>query len=67
MLGKSEVLLAAETKDPNEREDLRLSAISAFRHTLEFDSDNQEAKRYLDRLMAAKPASPDKNYAPESK
>jgi tetratricopeptide (TPR) repeat protein len=56
MLGKSEVLLAAETKDSTEREDLRESAISAFQHALEFDSENIEAKKYLDRLLAVKPA-----------
>lgn len=56
MLGKSEVLLAGESQDPQERDELKESAISAFQHVLDFDSDHLEAKKYLDRLLKLKPA-----------
>ncbi|MHB8481961.1 MAG: tetratricopeptide repeat protein [Nitrospiria bacterium] len=55
ILGKSEILLAAQTSDPDERKQLKNSAIEAFQHTVTFDPSNRAARDYLNRLNS--PAS----------
>ena len=53
ILGKSEVLLAAQTSDPDERKQLKNSAIEAFQHTITFDPSNKTARGYLNQLNSS--------------
>jgi tetratricopeptide (TPR) repeat protein len=55
-LGESQVLLAASLSDPKERQQLIAMAIEAFQRTIELDPKNVQARKYLDRLTAEKPA-----------
>ena len=55
ILGKSEVLLGAQTNDSDEQRQLKKSAIEAFQHAVNFDPSNKEARDYLNRLNS--PAS----------
>ncbi|HXN07267.1 MAG TPA: tetratricopeptide repeat protein [Nitrospiria bacterium] len=56
-LGEAEVLLAAESDDPEEREHYKKGAIEAFQHTLMFDPKNQKAAAYLKKLKAPLPTA----------
>ena len=55
-LGESEILLASESEDREEKLGLMQEARTAFTRTLELDPHNTLAKKYLDRLQSAEPS-----------
>jgi len=53
-LGESQVLLAAELPDPEDRKLLQQKAIESFQRTLELQPKNEKARKYLERLKEIK-------------
>lgn len=49
-LGESQIMLASTLTDPDDRNQLKNSAVQAFQRTLELDPGNAQARKYLDRL-----------------
>jgi len=53
-LGESQVLLAAELPDPEDRKLLQKKAIESFNRTLELQPKNEKARDYMERLKKIK-------------
>lgn len=49
-LGESQVLLAAQLPDPEDRKLLQKKAIESFNRTLELQPKNEKARKYMERL-----------------
>ncbi|HET6464832.1 MAG TPA: hypothetical protein VFH55_04390, partial [Nitrospiria bacterium] len=49
-LGESQIMLAESLENPDDKKQLKDLAVQSFRHTLELDPKNGQARKYLDRL-----------------
>ncbi|MFQ5589071.1 MAG: tetratricopeptide repeat protein [Nitrospiria bacterium] len=53
-LGESQILLAAELPDPEDRKMLKMKAIESFTRVLELEPENKQARQYLEQLKVIK-------------